>query len=254
MSRFIELLEKVGETAPAPLGFAAATGRAAAAPQIVLAARVLAGDLTDGPEVAAADAAALLVETEYPLPDAAAEALKDRLWGVRLTPSPSAYTVEQVEALVEQGCDFVVFESMDTEAAVLNDDDLGKIVTLDADVDEEVGRAVADLPFDAVLFRPGVGKGRLALSDLVAVQRVRRLAGQPFVVEAPEGLEKADVEAMRNLGVEGLIVDVPPAARAEKTAAAIRSLRKRPSRRRRSDALVPGASIEDDDDHYHDDE
>ncbi len=245
MSKFIELLEKVGETAPAPLGFAAATDRDAAAPQIVLAARVPAGDLTDSPEVAAAEAAALLVETEYPLPDAAAEALEDRLWGVRLAPRPSTYTVEQVEGLVERGCDFVVFESLDTQAAVLNDDDLGKVVTLGSDVDEEVGRAVADLPFDAVLFRPDVGNGPLALSDLVAVQRVRRVTGQPFVVEAPEGLERADVEAMRNLGVEGLIVHAPPLERAAETAAAISSLRKRPSRRQRANALVPGASIED---------
>ena len=248
MSRFIELLEKVGETAPAPLGFAAATGRDDTAPQIALVVCVTADDLAKETGVPDANAAALLVETEYPLPDAASKALKDRLWGVRLTPSPSAYTVEQVEALVERGCDFVVFESMDTEAAVLNDDDLGKIVTLAADVDKEAARAVADLPFDAVVFRSGVGKGPLTLSDLVALQRVRRLAGQPFVVEASEGLEQADVEAMRNLGVEGLIVDVPPLEHAAETASAISSLRKRPARRRRSNALVPGASIEDDDD------
>ena len=251
MSRFIEVLEKVGETAPAPLGFAAATDRDDAVPQIVLAARVLAADVAEGPEVAAAEAAALLVETEYPLPDAAAEALEDRLWGVRLAPRPSTYTVEQVEGLVERGCDFVVFESLDTQAAVLNDDDLGKVVTLDVEADEEVARAVADLPFDAVLFRPDVGNGPLALSDLVALQRVRRLAGQPFLVEAAEGLGQADVEAMRNIGVDGLVVSVPPAERAAEAAAAIRSLRKRPSRRRRSDALVPGASIEDGDDHDH---
>ena len=160
MSKFIELLEKVGETAPAPLGFAAATDRDDAVPQMVLAARVLAADVADGPE-AAAEVEALLVETEYPLPDGAAEALEDRLWGVRLAPRPSTYTVEQVEALVERGCDFVVFESMDTQAAVLNDDDLGKVVTLGSDVDEEVGRAVADLPFDAVLFRSRRrGRGR----------------------------------------------------------------------------------------------
>ena len=58
---------------------------------------------------------------------------------------------------------------------------------------------------------------------------------------------------MRNLGVEGLIVDVPPLEHAAETAAAIRSLRKRPARRRRANALVPGASIEDSDD-YDDDE
>ena len=172
MSKFIELLEKVGETAPSPLGFAAATGRDTAAPQMVLAARVLAGDLADGPEIAGVDAAALLVETEYPLGDSVADALEDRLWGVRLTPSPSAYTVEQVEALVERGCDFVVVESMDTEAAVLNDDDLGRVVTLDVNADEEVARAVADLP---------VRRGA------VPVRRRERAAGPERPCRAAEG-------------------------------------------------------------------
>lgn len=251
MSKFIELLKKVGETAPSPLGFAAATGSDDATPQIALVARVAASEVVKDPEVARVDSTALLVETGYPLPDAAAGALEGRLWGVRLVPSPAAYTAGQVAALVEQGCDFVVFESMDTKAAVLNDDDLGKMVMLGADVEEETARAVADLPFDAVLFHHGVGNRPLTLNDLVALQKVRRLAAQPFVVEASAGLEQADVEVMRNLGVQGLIVDVPPLERATETAEAIRSLRRRPPRRRRSNALVPGESIEGDD-HDHD--
>ena len=247
MSKFVELLERVGETAPSPLGFAAATADDDAAPQIALLGRVAAADVVEDPGLAGADASALLVETGFPLPDAAAEALADGLWGARLSPSPAAYTVEQVEALVEQGCDFVVFESMESAASILNDEDLGRVVTLAADVDEETARAVADLPFDAVLLRPDGVKSPLALGDLVAVQRVRRLAGQPFIVETSEGLARADLEALRNLGVDGLIVGVPPLERAAETAEAIRSLRKRPSRRQRSNALVPGASMEDDD-------
>ena len=251
MSRFIELLEKVGETAPSPLGFAAATGRDDAAPQMALVARVAADDLASDQGLAEADAAALLVETEFPLPDAAAAALKDRVWGVRLVPSPAGYTVEQVEALVEQGCDFVVFESMDSAAAVLNDEELGRVVVLDADADEETSRAVAGLPFDAVFMGLNATNRPMTLGDLVDIQKVRQRAGQPFLVEAPAGLEPADIEALRNLGVDGLLVSVPPLERAAETRDAIRSLRKRPSRRQRSNALVPGASIEDDD-HDHD--
>ena len=239
MSKFIELLERVGDTAPSPLGFAPAAGGDGAAPQIALAARVAAADAAKDPEIAS-DAGALLVETKYPLPDAAAGALEGRLWGVRLVP-PAAYTAEQVEALAEQGCDFVVIESMDSEAAILNDEDMGKVVVLGADAEEDTSRGVAGLPFDAVLFGPGVGSGPLTQGELVALQGVRRLAGKPFVVEAPEGLGKADAEVMRNMGVEGLMVD---ATCVSETAAAIRSLRARPSRRRRSNALVPGASIE----------
>ena len=251
MSRFIELLEKVGDTAPSPLGFAAATGRDDAAPQMALVALVTADDLVESPGVADADAAALLVETEFPMPDAAAGALEGRLWGVRLVPSPAAYTVEQVEALVEQGCDFVVFESMDSAASILNDEELGRVVVLNADADEETSRAVADLSFDAVLLGWAVTGRPLILGDLVGIQRVRRNVGQPFLIEAPDGLEPADVEALRNLGVDGLVVSVPPLERAAETRDAIHSLGKRQSRRQRSNALVPGASIEDDD-HDHD--
>ncbi len=251
MSKFIELLERVGETAPAPLGFAAATDRDDAAPQIALIARVTGDDLAQDPQIAGADAAGLLVETKYPMPEAAAEALEDRLWGVRLVPSPAPCTVEQVETLVEQGCDFVVLESMDSAAEILNDEDLGKVLVLDADADEETSRAVAELAFDAVLLGSAVAGRPLTLGDLVHVQKVRRLAGQPFLVECAEGLDKADLEALRNLGVDGLIVAVPPLERAAETRDAIRSLRRRSPRRQRSNALVPGASIEDDD-HDHD--
>ena len=250
MSKFIELLERVGDTAPSPLGFAAATGRDAAL-QMALLASVAAADVVEDPGIADADAAALLVETEYPLPDAAARVLKDKLWGVRLVPSPAAYTVEQVEALVEQGCDFVVLESMDSVAAILNDEDLGTVVVLAADADEETSRAVAGLSFDAVLLRSAVTSRPLTLGDLVNIQKVRRRAGQPFLVETPEVLAQADVKALRNLGVDGLVVSVPPLERAAETGAAIRSLKRPPSRRGRSNALVPGASIEDDD-HDHD--
>ena len=61
MSRFIELLEKTGERAPSRLGFAPAVSREAAPPQIPLVARVLAENLAKDPELAEADATALLV-------------------------------------------------------------------------------------------------------------------------------------------------------------------------------------------------
>ena len=245
MSRFIEILEKSGEPAPSRLGFAPAVSRDAAPPQIALVARVLAEDLAKDPGLAEADAAALLVGAEYPIPEAAVQALEDRLWGVRLSPSPSTLTVEQAQALAKQGCDFVIFESMDTEAAVLNDEDMGKIVVLTAETDEETVRALAGLSVDAVLFGPGIRGEPLTVSDLVAVQKVRQNVGRLFLVETPDGLQQADVEAMRNLGVDGLIVNVPPLKRASEVKKAIASLPKRQAQRDRTNALVPGASMKD---------
>jgi hypothetical protein len=251
MSIFIEMLEKAGERAASPIGFAAAAGMDANPPQIVLAARVMEEDLAKKPTLAGAEAAALLVGGQCPISDAAASALEGRLWGVRLSP-PSTFTVDQAQALVNQGCDFIVFEGTDTEAAVLNDEELGKIVTLTADMDEEVARAIAGLSVDAVLFGPGVRGKPLTVGDLVPVQKVRQLVGQPFIVEVPDGLQQADVEAMRNLGVDGLIVDVPPLERVAEMKALIDALPRRPARRGRSDALVPGAATDAGDDEFDD--
>ena len=238
MSKLIELMERAGQQAPKPLGFAPAAELRDLAPQVVLLARLLPGDLKKDKSLAGASVDAFLVgpqSAEDPLLETAARSLGERPWGVRLVEFGAA----QVKQLMERGCDFIVFESMKTEAAVLNKEDLGTIVTLSHDLGEEVVRSVCELPVDAVLFSPAQRILPLTVESLAHIQRVRGLTDKPMMVEAPDGLGESDLEALRNLGIAAVIVDVPPVKRAEKVKKAIKSLPRRTQRRAEREALAP---------------
>ena len=234
MSRFIDLLEKAGQQAPPSLGFARASGGQGPAPQIILVARLLPKDLAKAPGLAKADVDAFLVALDGEKLGAP-KGLRERLWGGRLEEFSSA----QVKQLTEKGCDFIVFESMDTEAAVLNEEDLGTIVTISSDLPEEVIRSTCELPVDAVLFSPSLRSLPLTVEQLVAIQRVRGLTDKHFIVEAPLGLGQADMEALRNLGVAGVIVDIPPLDKLSEVKGSIENLPRRKARPSQRDALIP---------------
>jgi hypothetical protein len=240
MSKFIDMLEKIGQETPGQIGFGPLSMRQVATPQIILVARLLPGDLEKDPGLGEARADAFLVgpaSAEDPALDALAESIRNRVWGVRLEDFDSA----QAKQLSKRGCDFIVFESMATEAAVLNEEDLGKIVTVGSSLGEEVIRAVGELPVDGFLFGPALRTLPLTVQTLVDIQLVRGLVDKPFIVEAPLGLGQEDLEALRNLGIAGLIADIPPLDRIENLKEAADNLPKRRPRRRLRGALVPQA-------------
>ena len=254
MSNFTDMLERVGQQAQRPIGFAPASDAHGATSQIVLVARVLPEDLAKEPGLAEASADAFLVELDWAALDAVAEGLKDRLWGARVAEVSAA----QVKQLIEKGCDFIVFESTETEAAVLNEEDLGTIVTLGSDLGEELVRSTCELPVDGALFGAAQRTLPLTVGSLVAIQRVRGLTDKPFVVEAPSGLGLGDLEALRNIGIAGVIVDIPPVDKIGELRGLIEKLPRRKTRPTGRDALLPptvaepsgdlGGPGEDDDD------
>lgn len=230
MSRLIDMLERSGERAAAPLGFGSASARQAAAPQVLLIARVLSEKLKEDPALAEADADAFLVgarSTDDSTLDMIGQTLEKRVWGVRLP----EFTAAQAKALKDKGCDFIVFESMDTEAAVLNEESLGVIVTASHDVGDEVARAMRGLPLDGVLYSPSLRSFPLTVQALVDIRKVLGLLGGPFVVEAPNGIASGDIEALRNLGIAGLVSDLDAAGDLEKLAKLRTDIAKLPRRR-----------------------
>ena len=60
---------------------------------------------------------------------------------------------EKMEALVEAGCDFVVFPATSQVSATPQDEKVGKILQVESSLGEGLLRAVNDLPVDAVLSR-----------------------------------------------------------------------------------------------------
>ena len=239
MSKFIDRLEKVGYRKPTPIGFGAAARRDEADPQIMLLGHVSLDEVTKG-RVLKAEVDAFLVDLsswDEGAIGGLAESLKDRLWGVGI----DGIDADQAGLLKEAGCDFVVFQAEHTAAAVLNDEDLGKLISVDADLDEDVAHAIHELSIDGALFSPGGDLLPLTVQKLIEVQQVRGLVDKPFVMSAPSGLSPGDLEALRNVGITGLMVEVSSLKAVAGTRKAITGLPRRRPRPASRDLIASSA-------------
>ena len=232
------MLEKAGREAPASIGFGQASGREDASTEVVLVARVLTEDLAKNPRLAEANVDAFLLAPKSARDSTlgpSAKALGGRIWGVRL----AKFSGAQVRTLLKKGCDFIVFERTETEAEVLNEDAVGTVVTLGSELAEEAIRATTELPLDAALFSPAQRTLPLTIENLIDIQRVLGLMDKPFIVEAPLGLGQGDLEALRNLGIAGLIVDMDSVGKIAELRGKIDGLPRRRRRGGRRNAILP---------------
>ena len=208
MSRLTDLLDKTQTTSPA-IGFAASR-QAASTPSIALIGRVTAAELADNSSLADSPADALLVTLDAS--DSAAvgrvgEALKDRLWGARVGSADPELAV----ALKEAGCDFIAFDSEGTSAAVLNDDELARVISVgfdDPEFEEEEAKAIRTLDIDCALLTPPEGLLPLTVQKLLAVQAMRATVRKRSILTAPAELGKAELESLRNAGIAAIAVSL----------------------------------------------
>ena len=235
MSKLIDMLEKAGDQPAEPMGF----GLLGSQPKSAAAMAVLT-------EIDA-DALASPSETDGPGPDGvivtlpiwndgrvetAAKALDGQVWGARV----GRLTADQASKLAEAGADFVVLDSTDADAAVLDVESIAIILSLPEDADEELTRAMGELPSGATLLNPAIHESPLTLGAAVDLQRVVGRLGKPFVATIEGEVSAADLGILRNIGISGLIVE---ASRVAAIKSDIDTLPSPKTRRRSHDALVP---------------
>ena len=139
MSKFTEMLGRAGRQEAEPLGFGRTAKKPDRMPDILLVGRIHPGDL---PRLDAGKSSieVFLLETDslsQKLLNSASKSLDGTVWGLRMRALKGA----DVEGLKRAGCDFVVFEAAETEAAVLNDEDMGR--RLDSMI-RQITRAIED--------------------------------------------------------------------------------------------------------------
>mgnify|MGYP002823032817 FL=1 len=238
MSKFIDRLQKTGTQSATPLGFGAATRKSEITPSMLLLGRTDGANVKDAADLSRLDAVLVSLKSwEKRTMNAAGNSLKDKLWGV----TGSGIGRDQVELLKEKGCDFIVFDAENTAAAVLNDDELGKIISVDSDLDEETARAIQELPIDGVLFSSADSMLPLTVQKLIEFQLTRGLVDKPFVMVAPPGLGGSDLELLRNVGVSGLLVEASSSESVANTREAIAALPRRKPWARSEDIIAPQA-------------
>ena len=255
MSKFVELLNKVGLQSHTPMGFGEdATSGRQPTPEIVLVARILPSSVVKIPNLADSEADAYSLGADLmdkKAIDSTAKALKDQVWGMR---DFGQLSLASGQELAKKGCDFVVLTSWDTEACLLNEEDLGLIGTVRVTTTEKEGRyygvpameehaihALSALTHGLVLM-PALRDLPLSVETAVDIQRILSVVDKPFIVEAPEGIGSGDIELLRNMGVAGIFVDLDgpeDLERISEVKKAIDALPRRRERRENRDALLP---------------
>ena len=242
MSKLLDLLDRIKEGAPAPLGFNVtrrekipgmaliglvskdpAKGIAAVAEQGLDAAMVAGAD---GPESV----------------KKAGEGLKDKPWGARVT----SLSQEEAQAYQDSGSDLLVFPLEGTAASALANEEMARILCIEPNMEDRELRAVSSLPVDGFLLPLSQTGDSLTLSDLALVGSISRRSDKYILLEVSRPPNGKDLEALRDIGVHALVVDVaavPAKGLKELKEALLEMPRPTYKRRDRAMAILPGSAF-----------
>jgi hypothetical protein len=212
MSKLIDKLRRVSQGAPQPMGFR--SGQAAPdRPKILLISALVGaktGNLAD--LVAGADGGLVplsRLEEGAKTHARLSQRVPDLPWGGWLK---GIITGEPVE---KSDWDFVVFPAESTPLAAFQNAAVGKILEVKASIGQGLLSATSELPVDAVLIA-----GEVEDSPVITYQHLAqfhyfadRLA-KPLLVRVPLGITAPEIEALWTAGVDGLVVELGPKARA----------------------------------------
>ena len=228
MSKLIDLISKLGQQSVQPIGFGALTGRVESAPTMALIARGSASE--PGPDLTAAlpEGVDAIVfsgnEAQSVLNRSDAGTGETLVWGV----GTGSLGNDDVGALISAGCDFFLIEGK-APASVVGRPDVGIIVAMGEPVDRETAGALRSLKVDGSLNTSGVGLDGLSFGDLVNLVKVGATVGGAILVEVSAEVADADLVALRDAGVDGLVVSISETELVSQLAESIREL---PPRRR----------------------
>ena len=263
MSKLLDLLQRISDGSPAPLGFGAArTARLPGLALVGLASRPGTGRRPRGVPDAAASLDAVIVgdASGADYLQQLGNLMGDLSWG----PGLSALAAEDVKACAEGGADLLSFGLDSAAAAVAGEDELARILSIAPDLSDRQLRAVAALPVDCFTLDMTAVSGPWTLHDLVTVGSISRRTDKYVLVQISAIPASEDLAALRDMGASGLILDLSGVS-PEDLAGLKTTLLEMPRPRRRRDrarATVPSAGFasaptpsredDDDDDDYDD--
>jgi len=200
MSEFLKLLDAVGESSPAPIGFS--TSSRSEKPPTLACLGILRGRHAEFKALVGEGClTGLLVAGDD---EKIVEGAGDMPWGVW----PASVDSDTVARYKERGCDFIVGSPEGLQLAALEEDDLAFFLALSAELDDRFLRAVENLPVDGVILTAGELKSPLTVGHLMTLGAVRTMFGKHILVEASPELRETELEQLRNLGIVGIAVDL----------------------------------------------
>jgi hypothetical protein len=206
MSKLIQHIEAAGKETPAPLGFSRKTRPPMAPSMVLLASCSNPQELKDF---------TLLPDGVLLCPKGSATALDPKVierlvslvgnipWGVKM----NAARVQEVPWLKEQGCDFVILESVQIPIEALQDNEIGRLLIVSTGLDKEEANTLEDLPLDVVICSESLPES-LDLQSLINLSASRSQIGKPFLLSISKSLSVWELECLRGIGIDGFMLDL----------------------------------------------
>ena len=208
MSKLIDKLSLVSQAGFQPMGFRVAQAVPQKPRMLLIASLAQVDVISLADYVAGADAGLLQIpksSSEVESLKEIGQAMSDIPWGGWLRDIGR----EGIGQMVEAGCDFVVFQAANTSLAILQNDEVGKILEVESLLDEGLLRAVDDLPVDAVLITGEQEKNYfLTWHHLMLFRRCVGLLTKPLLVSIPPDVAANELQALWEAGVGGVVVEV----------------------------------------------
>ncbi|MCK9486758.1 MAG: hypothetical protein M0R73_08675 [Dehalococcoidia bacterium] len=166
--------------------------------------------------------------------------------GIRL----EAATRAEVEAARDAGADFFLFDDGRSHANALTVDEVGAVLLLGADQDEQRLRAVSAIDLDAVLVEADADV--ITVREQIELRRVAALTGASLLVRANGKPDAAMLEAWRDAGAPAVLVPADLVATTLEAAHAVPAPRRSERRLPVLGGPVTEAPHDHDEEHEHD--
>lgn len=259
MNKFLGLLDSIREGAPAPLGFGAS--KAQKLPGIALISLVSSDHKKSITMASKVPVDAVIIEGVDNPGDVKKiiKPLGSIPWGARL----AQLSEGQAQAFQDDGSDLIAFNVEGTAASNLVCDQIARILCINIGLEEDQLRALSSLPVDVFLLSMKEVSSPWGIQDLAKLSVISRRVDKYILLEVVSAPTDKDLEALRDIGINGIIIDA-----SEASAKIYRDLKEkllnmpRPkhSRREKTRAILPGASFtqpeesqdaEEEEDHDH---
>jgi hypothetical protein len=209
MSKFIDRLKEALNPAPQPMGFGKRRESKKKA-RLVLVAAIDRADTEGLSDVLGAADGVLL-----PLDSTAAdiEKMSKEVNGIPCGEWLSANDAPKLAALAKDGCDFLIFRADKMGLDVLQYEKLGKILEVDAQIEDALLRTVGTLPVDAVFVRyAGSEHSYFTWRDLMVYRHFAEFIGKPVMVAVTAPLTEKELLIIWQAGIDAIIVAAGPGA------------------------------------------
>ncbi len=214
MSKLIDRLVQTSETVSLPMGFRTIQ-RVPAKPKMTLIARIEAtadtmqlADYCSSVDAAIIATASISQKTATEI----SRALPDTTWGLWL----EGKNRQPLNTLVNAGADFFIMP-LDSEPDLVDIETTGKILLVESSLSEGLIRTINELPINAVLLADGEGeKSAVTWHQLMLCQRFADLLSKPLLLTVPESVSSAELKALWDTGVDGIVITVKTVKQAEK--------------------------------------